>query len=185
MTEIPSRPAQLIRELPCAPEPGWPDGTCYRFTEVLKIRLVVLSALPRTRETLLLRLVGPLPLRQQALAEVEVKQIPATDPEGPDLLAMLACVSYMIEKDPRIPQPDKEEFMNAIRQEFEKFKESLIQQGLEKGKARTILTVLDARGLGISDIVRQRILSCADPSTLELWAKRAAVARCAEDVIAP
>lgn len=185
---LPGLPARLIQELPCTPMPGWPLGTCYRFSKALKVRLVVLPALARTRETLLLRLLGPLSVRQPALAEL--KLIPATDPEIQDLLSMLACVSYMIEKDSRIPQSKQEEFMNtnAVRQEFEKFKEGLIQQGLEKGMekglARGIMKVLHTRGLHLSQAQEQRLLTCSNPTLLDLWLERAVVAPTIDDVFA-
>ena len=38
---------------------------------------------------------------------------------------------------------------------------------------RRVLTILQARGLRVSKTLRQQILACSDPSTLERWLKRA------------
>ena len=53
-------------------------------------------------------------------------------------------------------------------------------EGLAEGRteeaARAVLTVLRARGLAVSDAVRERILSQKDPERLERWLEKAAVA---------
>jgi uncharacterized ferritin-like protein (DUF455 family) len=44
------------------------------------------------------------------------------------------------------------------------------------------LRVLSARGLQVSPEIRQRVLSCADTSQLEIWGDRAATAASINDV---
>jgi hypothetical protein len=55
-----------------------------------------------------------------------------------------------------------------------------LTEGLNKGRtdeaARNLLTVLRARGLTVSDAVRERILAQRDPERLERWLEKAAVA---------
>jgi hypothetical protein len=55
-----------------------------------------------------------------------------------------------------------------------------LTEGLTKGRteeaARALLTVLRARGLAVTDAVRERILAQQDPERLERWLERAAVA---------
>lgn len=55
--------------------------------------------------------------------------------------------------------------------------------GFAKGKATAILTVLAARGIGVSDEVRAHIESCKDVGALDRWLVRAATAKSAEEVI--
>jgi len=55
-------------------------------------------------------------------------------------------------------------------------------EGEAKGWARTILRVLAARGLEVSDKVREQVLSCTDTGQLETWADRAATATSVEEV---
>jgi len=46
-------------------------------------------------------------------------------------------------------------------------------EGRVEGCAASILLVLDARGLQVSDAEHQRIASCTDQATLEAWVRRA------------
>ena len=51
-----------------------------------------------------------------------------------------------------------------------------LAEGRAKGVANSILTVLAARKLPVSDDVRGRIEACTDIQTLDLWLVRAATA---------
>ena len=55
-----------------------------------------------------------------------------------------------------------------------------LNEGLTRGRieeaARAVLTVLRVRGLAVSDVARERILSQKDPERLEHWLEKAAVA---------
>jgi hypothetical protein len=55
--------------------------------------------------------------------------------------------------------------------------------GEAKGKAESILAVLAARGIPVSDAVRARILGCNDVATLDAWIRRAVVASTAAAVV--
>ncbi|MBB4934542.1 hypothetical protein F4561_005362 [Lipingzhangella halophila] len=55
-------------------------------------------------------------------------------------------------------------------------------KGKAEGKAETILTMLESRGLTISEHVRQRITECTDIDQLDAWARRAATIDHAEDL---
>ena len=62
-----------------------------------------------------------------------------------------------------------------------------LTQGLTKGRAeeaaRAVLTVLRARGLAVSEAVRERILSQKDLERLERWLEKAAVADSAAEAL--
>ncbi|NMO20072.1 transposase [Pyxidicoccus fallax] len=62
------------------------------------------------------------------------------------------------------------------------YAEELIEEGMSKGLARSVLRVLHTRGLGLDDRARQRILSCTDPDVLERWLERALSATSLADV---
>jgi hypothetical protein len=49
-------------------------------------------------------------------------------------------------------------------------------EGEVSGEAKSVLKVLDARGLSVSDEVREQILACADQDQLDQWLVRAATA---------
>lgn len=55
--------------------------------------------------------------------------------------------------------------------------------GKTEAKAESVLAVLDARGISVSDTVRARVLGCTDLATLDLWIRRAAVASTAAAVV--
>ncbi len=56
-------------------------------------------------------------------------------------------------------------------------------EGLAEGKARALLAVLEARGLAVSEPLRQRILSCSDLARLDTWLARAVTATSASEVL--
>ncbi|MFT3773048.1 MAG: hypothetical protein QM820_47305 [Minicystis sp.] len=59
----------------------------------------------------------------------------------------------------------------------------IYEQGQAEGKAESILAVLSARGIPVSDTVRERIRGCHDIDTLDAWLQRAAVASTAAAVV--
>ena len=56
-------------------------------------------------------------------------------------------------------------------------------EGKAEGKAESVLAVLTARGIPVSDVIRGRVLSCTDIDTLDVWIRRAAVASTAAAVV--
>lgn len=53
-----------------------------------------------------------------------------------------------------------------------------------QGEAKAVLAVLNARGIEVSDTVREQITRCTDLDQLELWVRRAATATKIEDLFA-
>jgi predicted transposase YdaD len=56
-------------------------------------------------------------------------------------------------------------------------------EGLAKGRAESIVRILAARGVHVDDEARQRILTCTDLDTLDLWFERALRATSLSDVL--
>ncbi len=56
-------------------------------------------------------------------------------------------------------------------------------RGETRGRAEALLTVLSARGFGLSGEVRERILATIDRQTLERWLRRAAAASSLDEVL--
>jgi hypothetical protein len=60
-------------------------------------------------------------------------------------------------------------------------------RGHRKGRveeaARSLLIVLDARGIAVSDDARERILAQKDPARIERWIKKAARATVLAEVL--
>lgn len=53
------------------------------------------------------------------------------------------------------------------------FARKYIAEGEAKGEAKSILTVLDARGIDVPDEVRETIMSCEDLDQLQKWLRHA------------
>lgn len=58
-------------------------------------------------------------------------------------------------------------------------------RGKAQGEAQAVLTVLDARGVPVSEALRDQILACADLTQLDTWLRRAATAATADEVTHP
>lgn len=58
-----------------------------------------------------------------------------------------------------------------------------LEQGRLRGRAETVLQILDERGIQASEEVRQRILTCTDASLLDRWVHRALNATRLSDVL--
>jgi len=56
------------------------------------------------------------------------------------------------------------------------------EEGRAEGEIDSILAVLDARGLEISDEARERIRRCDDLNQLNTWIRRAATVSSADDL---
>ncbi len=56
-------------------------------------------------------------------------------------------------------------------------------EGEAKGEASSILAVLAARDIPVSDALRERILTCTDIAVLDTWIRRAVVATTAAAVV--
>ncbi|WP_063763746.1 hypothetical protein [Actinoplanes subtropicus] len=55
--------------------------------------------------------------------------------------------------------------------------------GEARGEAQAILTVLEERGVPVSDDIRGEIMACTDIGQLAIWLRRAVTAATADDVV--
>lgn len=55
-------------------------------------------------------------------------------------------------------------------------------RGEAKGEAKSLLLFLAARGIDVSDDIRERIIGCTDTDRLERWVRRAATVDTAEEL---
>jgi hypothetical protein len=76
------------------------------------------------------------------------------------------------------------DFMGQIEAKLEAKAEAKLEAKVEaKAKAESLLIVLHARGLPVSDAVRSKITACHDATTLARWTVRAVTARTADEVV--
>jgi hypothetical protein len=64
-----------------------------------------------------------------------------------------------------------------------RFHSELFREVEARLEGRAVLTVLDARGVPVSDDIREQILACADLDLLDTWLRRAATATSADEVV--
>ncbi|RCG21872.1 hypothetical protein DQ384_35950 [Sphaerisporangium album] len=58
------------------------------------------------------------------------------------------------------------------------------EEGLVKGEAKSVLLVLEGRGLAVTDVQRERISSCTDIGQLEQWLRRAGTVATTDELLA-
>jgi hypothetical protein len=70
-----------------------------------------------------------------------------------------------------------------VRDGYRKGKREGIREGETRGQVRSLLTLLDARGIKVSPAMRTKILACTDAATLDRWLKNALRASSVAEVI--
>ena len=142
---------------------------------------MVLAELPKTADTILLRLLGPPTMQLAALRELDAQ--PMTAAQRQPWIDILADVRYLLD-GAQEPTPEEKTIMTELRQRWEREKAELRAEGQTAGTAQAILTILTTRGLQVSDGTRQHVLDCKDPNTLDRWLARALTATTDTEVIA-
>ncbi|WP_437590282.1 hypothetical protein [Sorangium sp. So ce1000] len=174
----PGRPETALDAYRCEPV----QAGVYHAVPGLVMRVVVLAELPRTRATLLLRLLGSGRRFREAVADLAALPRDAWEKS----VAMPLLLHFGLDQEE--PTADEEDEMSAeIRAWFEEYKQQLRNEGRHEGRgeeaARAVLTALRVRGIAVPDILRKRILIEKDPELLERWLERAIVAASIADVL--
>ncbi|WP_157906360.1 hypothetical protein [Sorangium cellulosum] len=162
----------------------------YHAVPGLVMRVVVLAELPRTRTTLLLRLLGSGRRLRKALTDLAA--LPDDTWEKSVATPLLVHFRHGIQE----PTTDEEDDVSAeIRAWFKEYEQKLRaeerKEGRDEGRAqgraeeaaRAVLTALRVRGIAVPDAARERILGEKDPEILERWHERAIVAASIADVL--
>lgn len=181
----PGRPETVLDAYGCAPvSPG-----VYHAVWGLVLRIVVLAELPRTRETLLLRLLGSGRLLREALSDLAMLPNDAWEKS----IATPLLIHFRLASEE--PTTSKEDGVSAeIQAWYEDYQQKLRAemhtqhtQGRVEGRveeaARAVLTALRVRGIAVSEAARERIVAQKEPETLERWLERAIVAASLAEVL--
>ncbi|KYF51117.1 hypothetical protein BE04_16385 [Sorangium cellulosum] len=190
----PGRPETVLDAYRCEPaQPG-----VYHAVPGLVTRVVVLAELPRTRATLMLRLLGSGRVLREALADLAA----LPDDAWEKSIATPLLIHFRLgTEEPAIDEEDEvsaeirawvEEYERKLRAEArtEGHREGHNEgrrEGHNEGRAeeaaRAVLTALRVRGIAVPDVARERILTEKDPETLERWLERAIVAASLAEVL--
>ncbi|WP_437662461.1 hypothetical protein [Sorangium sp. So ce1182] len=178
----PGRPETVLDAYRCEPV----QAGVYHAVPGLVMRVVVLAELPRTRATLLLRLLGSGRLLREALADLAA----LPDDAWEKSIAKPLLVHFRL--GVQEPTNDEEDEVSAeIRAWFEDYERKLRAEERKEGRnegraeeaARAVLTALRVRGITVPDAARERILAEKEPETLERWHERAIVAASLAEVL--
>lgn len=162
----PGRPETVLDAYGCKPvRPG-----VYHAVWGLALRVVVLAELPRTQETLLLRLLGTKRLLREALADLAA----LPDEAWEKTIATPLLVHFQLGNNE--PATDKENDVSAeIQAWFEDYKEKLrneaLNEGRNEGVRSMLLRQLHARFGELPSATVARI-EAADIADLERWGDR-------------
>ena len=164
----------------------WPRG-CYDGTPEGTLRLVVLSELPRTRDTLLVRTMGRGVTFREAMEDLDA--LPPEAPERALARPFLVSLTLQLQNDPTdeaqemLMQSQKlyEEYTQKVRAEGRKEGR---EEGLEKGLRDGVVAVCAARGLTLRAVHRAKLTAETDPAVLRRWLARAATATHVAEVFA-
>lgn len=122
------RPSDALAGL-CFRRSRWGAGI-YDGPPLMRTRLVVVSGLPRTRDTLLVRLMGAGRTLKRAIADL--RALPHNAPERLLALPILVRLRLEIPADPAKQTKSDREFLMTT-QDVEKYLKKLHQDGLAKG----------------------------------------------------
>ncbi|HEX7839925.1 MAG TPA: DUF4351 domain-containing protein [Kofleriaceae bacterium] len=173
----PGRPETVLDAYGCqAVRPG-----IHHAVWGLVLRVVVLAELPRTRETLLLRLLGPRRLLREALADLAV--LPGDAWER--TLATPLLVHFRLGNNEHATR--QEDDMSAeIRAWFEDYEKKLRtearKEGIKEGERSLLLRQLHARFGELPEATVTRI-EAADMADLERWGDRVLGAQTLAEVL--
>jgi hypothetical protein len=175
------RPDAGIDGLAFRPVAGGRRGI-YESPPLHYTRLVVVSELEVTRDTLLLRLLGAGSVLKQAMAELMA--LPADAEERRIALPALLRLRLDVPADPAQQTSDDQEFLmdtqeivenwrrEAIQEGVEQGLEEGVKQGLEQGERKLLLRLLRRRfGAEVDGEVERRV-AAAPAEQVEVWAER-------------
>jgi len=149
---------------------------------LLWTRLVVVSELPVTPDTLLLRLLGAGQVLKQAIAEL--KALRTEDPARSLALPLLVRLRLEIPTDPAQRTDDDQEFFMQTQDIVEAWRQEAIQegvkqgvqegvkQGIQQGECAVLLRQLRRRFGDAVDAHVERRIATASIEQIDLWTVR-------------
>ncbi|MEO1433822.1 MAG: flagellar assembly protein H [Cyanobacteria bacterium J06633_8] len=141
----PSASDDLLKKFNAFESEDWLEGM-YFFGEGLKTAIIAINKLPRTPETLWLRIFGKGIIQQQAIDEVIGFDV--EDPRRSTILQLLATWKISIEASSLVEQEDRELIMQLSQAYLEweqKTERRGIEQGMEQGQRQVVENLLKAR----------------------------------------
>jgi hypothetical protein len=166
------------------PMRGWPEGF-WQLRKPNALGLVVVRDLPRTRDTLMLRLMGAGPVLRAAIAELQ--RLPDEAWERHVAMPLLLATRFNLLQD---GSEEALEYMMSTQSLYEQWYQQVTEQALEKGREQGIkkgikkgreqglrqalLTVHRARFGAVPAEIAATVEATQDAARLERWLELAA-----------
>ncbi len=128
------RPEALLKSFGFALVTDGPQKHYKTAASGWQIRLAVIADLPRGRDTLLLRLLGPAPVRRQAARELVI--LPQDAWEAVIALPWLARLLFEVPASATDLPVEERDFVMETREWFEQLQTQLREEGVAQGQAR-------------------------------------------------
>lgn len=128
------RPEALLKSFGFALVTDGPQKHYKTAASGWQIRLAVIGDLPRVRDTLLLRLLGPAAMRRQAARELVV--LPQDAWEAQIALPWLARLIFEVPAQATDLPPEERDFIMETREWFEQLQKQLRDEGVAQGLSR-------------------------------------------------
>ena len=141
----------------------WPDGV-YFLATYFKTAIIAINQLPRTEETLWLRLLGKGTTQQ--LAVEEVIAIPTDNQRRLTALKLLANWKISIEAKAEIDQEDRELIM-TLSQAYLEWEEKTERRGIQQGQRLVVENLLKVRFCEVDEQLASIIPNLLDLPTEE------------------
>ena len=116
----------MLRAYGFTPMRGWPEGF-WQLRKPNALGLVVVRDLPRTRDTLMLRLMGAGPVLREAIAELQ--RLPDEAWERHVAMLLLLATRFNLPQD---GAEEAQEFMMSTQSLYEQWYQKVTEQGIEK-----------------------------------------------------
>jgi hypothetical protein len=168
------RPASGLGALGFRKLRGWPRGL-YEAAPALHLGLLVVSDLPITRDTLLLRLMGAGKVLERAIADL--RALPKAAPERHAALPTLLRLRLDVPADPDARTVDDKEFMMSTEDVVEVWKRQMVNEGRRQELAShhsTFVLLYESRFGPMRRELRAVVNASVDPDEVARWAELAA-----------
>jgi hypothetical protein len=121
---------KLLNDLGATTQEGWPDGV-YFLAKILKTQIIAVDRLPKTPETLCLRILGKGLTQKQAVDEVIA--LPKDSEKRQKILQLLSTWKISIELSSEIDVEERELIMN-LSQAYLEWEQKTVARGREEGR---------------------------------------------------
>ncbi|AFZ51886.1 DUF4351 domain-containing protein [Dactylococcopsis salina] len=142
----PTLSQNLLTRLGAVKKENWLEGV-YELAPAFQTVVIVVHQLPKTSETLWLRLLGKGRVQQQAVAEVIA--LPEGDTRRTEALRLLSVWKIIVEANPELPEG--EEVTMPLPQAFLEWEQQVEERGKKEGKkaeAQSLVWRLISRRFG-------------------------------------